>query len=126
METESVSRRDGPPSIDGVMAETLLLSVDPDRNRFRFFRLELEENAQPVELHRRWGRVGTDGHHEVERFVTVEAARKRLRTHVAVRVRHGYVDAADEDLREAARALAHRRAARRMPDQLQFPLAAGF
>ena len=108
------------------MTETLLLSVDPDHNRFRFFRLALEEERRPVELHRRWGRVGTDGRHRVERFATVEAARERLRTLLALRTRRGYVDAGREDLHEAARTLAHHRAARRAPRQLQFPLTAGF
>lgn len=105
---------------------TLLLSVDPEQNRFRFFRLELEEHTDRVELHRVWGRIGTEGRREVQRFTSIEAARTELERIVGRRARRGYVEATELDLHRALRTLAHRRAARRAPQQLQFALAAGF
>lgn len=73
---------------------TILLSVDPEANRFRFFVVELYAlDDGSAELHRRWGRIGTDGRHSVEHFSTVrlaEAARAEL---IERRRRRGYVRA---------------------------------
>jgi predicted DNA-binding WGR domain protein len=107
------------------MTQTLLLSVQPEHNRFRFFRVALEERDGHVELHRWWGRIGTDGRHVIEPFASpaeAQAAHGRL---LVRRARRGYITAADEDLRRAQRAMAHRRAARRAPQQLQFPVGVG-
>lgn len=73
---------------------TIMLSVEPEANRFRFFVVELcplEDGS--AELHRRWGRIGTEGRHSVEHFSTVrlaEAARAEL---LQRRRRRGYVRA---------------------------------
>lgn len=73
---------------------TILLSVDVEANRFRFFVVELRALEDgSAELHRRWGRIGTDGRHGVEHFSTVrlaEAARAEL---LERRRRRGYVRA---------------------------------
>ena len=112
---------------DGDMTSTLLLSVDPSHNRYRFFRVELTpRECEGVELHRRWGRIGSDGRHAVERFPSPAAARAAHEALLALRSRRGYVDAADEDLARALRLMAHGRAGRRAPRQLQFPNEAGF
>lgn len=52
----------------------LLLSLDPARNRFRFFRVELSVCLSgAVELHRQWGRVGTEGR-AIEPYPTLAEA----------------------------------------------------
>lgn len=54
---------------------TILLSVDVEANRFRFFVVELRAREDgSAELHRRWGRIGTDGRRGVEHFSTVRLA----------------------------------------------------
>ena len=101
------------------MAATLLLSVDPARNRFRFFRVELRRREGEVaELHRCWGRIGSEGRHAIERFGSTAAAEQAHEALLRHRARRGYVDAASEDLARVRRLMAHHRAAVRVPAQL--------
>jgi len=73
---------------------TILLSVEPETNRFRFFVIELRRLPDgSAELHRRWGRIGTQGRHEVEEFSTVPLAETARRTLIERRRRRGYVRA---------------------------------
>lgn len=77
------------------MAElTVLVSVKPEENRFRFFVIELR--ALPdgsAELHRRWGRIGTEGRHASEAFSTLALARAARAALLERRLRRGYVRA---------------------------------
>jgi len=110
-----------------VLETSLLLSVDVDENRFRFFAIELRERDDGVvEIRRRWGRVGTDGRVGVEVFEDEAQARAAWDALLRRRVKRGYVSAASADLRAARRLLAWHRSRRRDPRQLAFPLAAGF
>ena len=73
---------------------TVLLSIDPEANRFRFFVLELRERDDgSAELHRRWGRIGTEGSHDVEEFSTVRLAESARASLIERRTRRGYVRA---------------------------------
>lgn len=73
---------------------TILLSVEPETNRFRFFVIELRRLPDgTAELHRRWGRIGTQGRHEVEEFSTVRLAESARRGLIERRQRRGYVRA---------------------------------
>lgn len=70
---------------------TVLRSVDPSANRFRFYVLQLRVVPSGVELVRRWGRVGTPGRTRIERFPALahaEDARARL---VQQKTGRGYV-----------------------------------
>ena len=70
---------------------TILLSVDPARNRFRFFAIVLRRLPDGgAELHRRWGRLGTQGRHEVESFSTARLAEAARADLIARRRRRGY------------------------------------
>lgn len=70
---------------------TILLSVDPAANRFRFFAIVLRRLPDGgAELHRRWGRIGTVGRHEVEEFSTVRLAETARAALIGRRRRRGY------------------------------------
>lgn len=72
----------------------MLCSVDPARNRFRFYELEVEphEEAAEVLLTVRWGRIGQAGRVEVHRFHTVAEAEAEARQLTARRLKRGYVE----------------------------------
>lgn len=109
-----------------VLERRLLLSVEADENRFRFFAMELHERTEGAEIRRRWGRVGTDGRAGVEVFDDEASARRAWQRLLRRRARRGYVIASDDDLRTARRQLAWRRSVKRAPRQLAFPVASGF
>jgi len=110
-----------------VLDTCLLLSVDAEENRFRFFAIELRARDDgAAEIRRRWGRVGTDGRVDVEVFEDEAQARIAWDALVRRRERRGYVAAATADLRTARRLLAWHRSRRLSPRQLAFPVAAGF
>ena len=70
---------------------TILLSINPAQNRFRFFALVLRRLSDGgAELHRRWGRLGTEGRHEVESFSTARLAEAARADLIARRSRRGY------------------------------------
>lgn len=70
---------------------TILLSLDPAANRFRFFAIVLRRLSDGgAELHRRWGRIGTEGRHEVEEFSTVALAEGARAALIDRRRRRGY------------------------------------
>lgn len=70
---------------------TILLSIDPAQNRFRFFAIGLRRLPDGgAELHRRWGRLGTEGRHEVESFSTARLAEAARADLIARRRRRGY------------------------------------
>lgn len=75
------------------MAElTILLSVDPETNRFRFFVLELRRRDDgSAELHKRWGRIGTERQHAIEEFSTVRLAETTRAALIDRRLPRGYV-----------------------------------
>lgn len=109
------------------LATSLLLSVDVDANRFRFFAVELHpRDCGGAEIRRRWGRVGTEGRVGVEVFTDVDAARAAWEALLRRREKRGYTVATEAELRSARRLLAWRRSFRREPWQLTFPAAVGF
>lgn len=70
---------------------TILLSINPAQNRFRFFAIVLRRLSDGgAELHRRWGRLGTEGRHEVESFSTARLAEAARADLIARRRRRGY------------------------------------
>ncbi|UJR87342.1 MULTISPECIES: WGR domain-containing protein [Sandaracinus] len=99
-----------------------LVSVDADRNRFRFFVIELREVPMGgAELVRRWGRVGAEGRCEVEAFDSLAAASVARTALLERRKQRGYIAADPVAIALVRRMMAARRAARRSPRQLAFP-----
>lgn len=71
---------------------TILLSTDPEANRFRFFVIELHRREDgSATLHKRWGRIGTEGQHAIEEFSTAALAEGARAALIDRRVRRGYV-----------------------------------
>jgi len=90
----SVSPQSDNASVWAMLSRTALHSIDPAKNRFRFFVIELW--APPVgtgaALRKRWGRIGTQGRSEVLYFDGVEGARHYADVLLRRRIRRGYVE----------------------------------
>lgn len=72
------------------LGRVVLASVDADRNRFRFYVLELARDGTGVLLRIRWGRLGTNGREAIERFPSRAAADDACMRLVARREQRGY------------------------------------
>lgn len=81
-------------SVWTMFVRTTLQSVDPSRNRFRFFIVELW--APPVgegaAIRKRWGRIGTPGRSEVLYFDGIEGAEHYAEVLLKRRHKRGYVE----------------------------------
>lgn len=72
-------------------SEIVLTSIDPSRNRARFYVLSIQptlfgEHA----LMRQWGRIGTHGRCRLDLHATAEAARQAMNRLAAAKRRRGY------------------------------------
>jgi len=72
-------------------SEIVLTSIDPSRNRARFYVLSIQptlfgEHA----LMRQWGRIGTLGRCRLDLHATAEAARQAMNRLAAAKRRRGY------------------------------------
>jgi predicted DNA-binding WGR domain protein len=66
-------------------------SIDPSRNRFRWYLLDLQADLfGGVNLVRRWGRIGRPGRTSSEHFPDESAASSALAVEVRRRAKHGY------------------------------------
>ena len=66
-------------------------SIDPDRNRFRFFSMYIERSLfGEFILSCTWGRIGTKGRTKPYYFDSEEECEKMLEKIVKVRIDHGY------------------------------------
>ncbi len=66
-----------------------LESVDPEKNRYRYYELETEALGLLVRVERSWGRAGRRRRRLVEYLVPADAERE-VRNLLAARARHGY------------------------------------
>ena len=71
-----------------------LHSVDPNKNRFRFFVVELWSPpvGQGAAIRKRWGRIGTSGQSEVLYFDGLEGADHYFDVLVKRRYKRGYTE----------------------------------
>lgn len=68
-----------------------LRSIDPDRNRWRAYAIDLRPTLfGGVSLVTRWGRIGTEGQEKVYHFSTRQEALRKARRLVRRRRRHDY------------------------------------
>lgn len=68
-----------------------LRSIDPDRNRWRAYEIDLQPTLfGEVSLVTRWGRIGTRGQTNVYHFPTHAEALRKVRDLIRRRRRHGY------------------------------------
>jgi predicted DNA-binding WGR domain protein len=73
------------------LRRTVLHSVEPDDNRFRFFVIEQREAPEGrVALVRRWGRVGTQGQLAVDATGAPDAIAQAHEALLARRLKRGY------------------------------------
>ena len=90
----SVSRSTVNTSVWIMHRRTTLRSVDPSKNRFRFFTIELW--APPVgtgaAVRTRWGRIGTKGQSDVIYFDGVAGAEHYAEVLLRRRLKRGYVE----------------------------------
>lgn len=93
---QSVSPRPINTSVWTMQSRTTLHSVDPERNRFRFFVVELW--APPVgtgaAVRKRWGRIGTEGRSETLYFDELAGAQHYAEVLLRRRRKRGYVEVA--------------------------------
>ena len=69
-----------------------LRSIDPVRNRFRFYSLRLDRDLWGQRtLIRRYGRIGTNGHIYVESVSNISDAKKRMSELVEAKMKRGYL-----------------------------------
>lgn len=91
---DSVSPRPFNTSVWTMYNRTTLHSVDPTKNRFRFFTIEVW--APPVgtgaALRKRWGRIGTEGRSETLYFDELAGAKHYAEVLVRRRSKRGYVE----------------------------------
>ncbi len=66
-----------------------LESVDPEKNRYRYYELETEALGLLVRVERSWGREGRRRRRLV-RYLAPADAEREVRNLLAVRARHGY------------------------------------
>ncbi|MCC6877375.1 MAG: WGR domain-containing protein [Sandaracinaceae bacterium] len=84
-------RRPGGPSAPMPLRRTVLHSLEPDDNRFRFFVIEQREAPEGrVVLVRRWGRVGTQGQLAVDATGAPDAIAQAHEALLARRLKRGY------------------------------------
>ena len=83
------------------MPTLLLRSIDPETNRFRFYRIGIEPNLfgqHSMEIH--WGRIGTRGRFRVPAFGDPDEIRSAARAIAARKIRRGHAaveDTLDEE-----------------------------
>ena len=87
---DRVCRPEG-PSERMPLRRTVLYSLEPDDNRFRFFVIEQREAPEGrVALVRRWGRVGTQGQLAVDATGAPDAIAQAHEALLARRLKRGY------------------------------------
>ena len=90
----SVSPRAVNTSVWTMYERTTLHSIDPAKNRFRFFVVELW--APPVgegaAIRKRWGRIGTPGQSEALYFDGIEGAQHYAEVLLRRRHKRGYIE----------------------------------
>lgn len=76
----------------GPLPATLcLLSIDPDKNRFRFYRISQQRTLWDEDvLVQTWGRLGTDGRSRVCFLDDGELAQAVITKQLRRRLQHGY------------------------------------
>ncbi len=72
-----------------------LQSVDPEKNRYRYYELETEALGLLVRVERSWGREGWRRRRLVEYLAPADAERE-VRGLLRARARHGYEDVSGE------------------------------
>lgn len=76
-----------------VSMTTYLQRIDPDRNIYRFYALDVERDLfGEWSLIRRWGRIGTRGRELVETFPDLQAACTAGERRRVMKERRGYLD----------------------------------
>ena len=69
-----------------------LRSIDPSRNRFRFYSLRLDRDLWDQRmLIRRYGRIGTHGHIYMEPVSSMMAARESIKDLTEAKMKRGYL-----------------------------------
>lgn len=68
-----------------------LRSIDPDRNRWRAYEIDLQTTLfGEVSVTTRWGRIGTGGQERIYHFATQSEALHKVRRLIRRRRQHGY------------------------------------
>jgi len=74
------------------MRSVILYRVDPHRNMFRYYCLDVQPDLFGNEcLVREWGRIGHGGQIRAIPYSTITEARKALEKHRAAKEKKGYV-----------------------------------
>lgn len=71
-----------------------LTSIDPARNRFRFYRMAMRVDLFGGRLIKEWGRIGRRGRKKVETFKQYPLAFHEWDRTLRKRYRHGYTESA--------------------------------
>jgi predicted DNA-binding WGR domain protein len=73
------------------MSCQLLHRIDPDLNLARFYRVEITLDLfRQIIVERRWGRIGSRGHHRLASYPSTSSAEAAASALVRVKERRGY------------------------------------
>ena len=73
-----------------VAMKTVLVSIKPSVNRFRFYQVSVVPSLLGFAVVREWGRIGQRPHRKESHFSMLESADIELQRIVKTRERHGY------------------------------------